>query len=785
MTSQPLARAYGTLPGALERAEPAPTRRRAATLVGATIFAGAAALALFARDARPASASSSLVAQEAREMCAALAENRCETSASCQWVTKKSACEWANGDDDDDDDAAGDDLRAGSKAHAREGSSEAKGDADGTHNGTHNYSVFHLHNGTAHHVHNGTVHHMHNGTVHPNATSTKTQRKKGAHSVIELAIWTEGYAARNNSWYPWEHIVEPHKATHVRVIAPDHHLEYRWTVEALCVDGDDCEGADKGGVSADAKGLNGFQYLNQTGSPELVAVFRAAGTQYVLNVEGVDTSGVNESVTDAVRGVPLICKYVRREVRDLIRDDREAFFEALEIAHRVPLGEGRAKYGEKYMDAIGLTRKHLARMTLDRCTPWHNGKVFFTAHAAFSLEMEQSLQAIDRTIALPFWDHTIDALYFGHDWPSSEIWSEEWFGASSPNSSGSHVITTGRWAYTPIRTNKSAAERNSYGRITDHMNADPVQFLTRGARNVCGVRSKKRLPGCMELHKVMGSKNLEQLDHNVEYNFHGYIHMLLGGAWDCARSLDYTDMIDELGLDSLAGYVEDIAMNLNVLWRYFFLAGYLKFPEGCDDGDSFDHCRGTCPLLDYRIDDLTDEQVYNVLYTGDILSSMTDYMIKTDNATGKYVVDGLDYNGSVTFYRWLLPVLCGPGKMAAFATPLAATNDPVFWVSHNSYERIWSWMRVRPDRRKRWGDSWSVDRNETCVGHGYHDTVPWRNFIGEGSTEDYTNQQLLEFFDPRNPRLPHVYDNFEWDHCDWDPDLVPTLSPTFRHPPTE
>ena len=92
---------------------------------------------------------------------------------------------------------------------------------------------------------------------------------------------------------------------------------------------------------------------------------------------------------------------------------------------------------------------------------------------------------------------------------------------------------------------------------------------------------------------------------------------------------------------------------------------------------------------------------------------------------------------------------------------------------------------MRPDRRKRWGDSWSVDRNETCVGHGYHDTVPWRNFIGEGSTEDYTNQQLLEFFDPRNPRLPHVYDNFEWDHCDWDPDLVPTLAPTFRHPPTE
>ena len=93
-----------------------------------------------------------------------------------------------------------------------------------------------------------------------------------------------------------------------------------------------------------------------------------------------------------------------------------------------------------------------------------------------------------------------------------------------------NVINTGRWSYVPIATKPSAPERNGYGRITDRMNADPAEFLTRGASEVCGVRSKKRLPGCNELHAVMGSKNLEQLDHNVEYEFHGYIHMLLGGA---------------------------------------------------------------------------------------------------------------------------------------------------------------------------------------------------------------------------------------------------------------
>ena len=104
---------------------------------------------------------------------------------------------------------------------------------------------------------------------------------------------------------------------------------------------------------------------------------------------------------------------MRRELRSLAGADREAFLSALEIVHRAPLDEGRALYGPKYMDAAGLTRKHLARMTLDRCTPWHNGRVFFTAHAAFALELEQSLQSIDASVALPYWDYTYDTALYG------------------------------------------------------------------------------------------------------------------------------------------------------------------------------------------------------------------------------------------------------------------------------------------------------------------------------------------------------------------------------------
>ena len=49
-----------------------------------------------------------------------------------------------------------------------------------------------------------------------------------------------------------------------------------------------------------------------------------------------------------------------------------------------------------------VRRPTRAREALE-CTPYHKGDVFLTAHAAFNMEFEQALQAIDPTIASPFW----------------------------------------------------------------------------------------------------------------------------------------------------------------------------------------------------------------------------------------------------------------------------------------------------------------------------------------------------------------------------------------------
>lgn len=42
-----------------------------------------------------------------------------------------------------------------------------------------------------------------------------------------------------------------------------------------------------------------------------------------------------------------MCKYVRREIRELSDEDRETFLDALEKVHRLDLEEGRALYGKR------------------------------------------------------------------------------------------------------------------------------------------------------------------------------------------------------------------------------------------------------------------------------------------------------------------------------------------------------------------------------------------------------------------------------------------------------
>ncbi len=128
----------------------------------------------------------------------------------------------------------------------------------------------------------------------------------------------------------------------------------------------------------------------------------------------------------------MVCRYVRREIRALTTTDREKYFAALETIHRIGLDEGRALYGDKFKNYEYFTAKHLnaqaATGAVSDCFPFvgpfHGSNAFLTSHAAFTLELEQALQAIDPSLTQPYWDFTYDARVLqelNKGWQHSEV----------------------------------------------------------------------------------------------------------------------------------------------------------------------------------------------------------------------------------------------------------------------------------------------------------------------------------------------------------------------------
>lgn len=68
------------------------------------------------------------------------------------------------------------------------------------------------------------------------------------------------------------------------------------------------------------------------------------------------------------------------------------------------------------------------------CDHWHQGAGFVTSHMALTLMFEQSLQAVNPAVSVPYWDFTLESTFFGSsDFRTSGVFADDWFGAASPD----------------------------------------------------------------------------------------------------------------------------------------------------------------------------------------------------------------------------------------------------------------------------------------------------------------------------------------------------------------
>ncbi|KAK7239613.1 hypothetical protein SO694_00028267 [Aureococcus anophagefferens] len=123
--------------------------------------------------------------------------------------------------------------------------------------------------------------------------------------------------------------------------------------------------------------------------------------------------------------IDLLSKFTRRSIYDLKQRDREQFLSAMRIigAYSTEGELGRKQFGKKYLSMEELVATHLEGAADKACDHWHDDAGFVVHHIAFTLLMEQSLQAIDETITVPYWDYTLDELL--DDWTQAQMFQED------------------------------------------------------------------------------------------------------------------------------------------------------------------------------------------------------------------------------------------------------------------------------------------------------------------------------------------------------------------------
>jgi hypothetical protein len=178
-----------------------------------------------------------------------------------------------------------------------------------------------------------------------------------------------------DGFYPWEDVVEPYHTTKLVASGLEAHHSATWTLTCL---GDDCE-------------------------QEVVTLYSATGaasehifTKPTQKYEILLTINDDDRIVATVKK-EAICKYVRREFREMKPEHTRKFFDALEIIYRnTDLEAGKNIYGNNFVNSKVLTAKHN-----DDSHCYHNGRMFFTAHGAFDLMLDNALQSIDPSVTLP------------------------------------------------------------------------------------------------------------------------------------------------------------------------------------------------------------------------------------------------------------------------------------------------------------------------------------------------------------------------------------------------
>ncbi|KAJ8613993.1 hypothetical protein CTAYLR_005639 [Chrysophaeum taylorii] len=447
--------------------------------------------------------------------------------------------------------------------------------------------------------------------------------------------------------------------------------------------------------------------------------------------------------TGLVLSTLLRCLYVRKEVRKMTGAERAAYLEALEVVATTSTARGKELYGPGYQSVGDLVARHLRGSGNIVSDELHEGLGFLSQHAALSNEFEKSLQSVDPSVALPYWDFTRDRV--GNETSSIVNLNPELWGSGKNENENDRglfeklptVPRQGDADFDP----KWVVETNAYGYLRAPWNLNPEPRVRR-FWGKCGIETAAGWPRCESHRALLDKNNLGAFLTMVQGSPHGAVHMTVGG----------------LGLecDPIVGKASALFFKHHI--QLMFRLGVLRMPTRCGDDAP---CHYEC------VRGPNDDAWWHAHY----FASGTALQVTP-------VLEALTQSQR----RVALEALCSRESAWVWGEQAGADSpwDPSFWPMHPTLERLYQFKRlIDPDfQMLPWGivnrtdQPWKDCKWEplsSCKGHHAHDLTAYvTTYLDEGAykVRALTNQEMLDVADPRAYKLDYIYDSFEWDHCD-------------------
>lgn len=490
------------------------------------------------------------------------------------------------------------------------------------------------------------------------------------------------------------------------------------------------------------------------------AIFKEVG-KYIVELEVYD---VKQRLEKSIRTVYV--RYIRREVRALTEYDRTKFLNVMKILYSTSTKEGVKAYGQDFKGMDYFSVKYASLAASSSCDRVSNGLGFLTNHAAITAELENSLQAVEAHLALPYWDFSLDAhsaytqkkelhtdIELSDAWRRSEMFGDDLFGTTNPNNQY-HAADRGRWGYLSIPSdmwNSTTDGVNAYGYLRAPWNLNDSPYVSR-SDHVFEFQ-ESTFSDCASTRSLLQSSKWSEFGSRIEDSMSLPNSIMVAGAWTKTTAVEWAET--EFGHDA-ASKLAQISLSLSPI---FYRANLLSCPEYCSsDSPSAKSCECS------TVTGLTLPKIKEILLSSGAASRFTELDAHQDFHSVSKEDGSIIIEDRVVKAVW---DMVGSSPMKGDMFQSSATLDPLFWVMHTNIERVWQWKRLSPSPYEySWPSNSSV--YGSCSGHDADDIIPFSNMFSTSASSDnaqYSNSEIYDLLDPTRTDASYIYDDFGWSHC--------------------